>query len=332
MNAPAAFLAVRWLVWDTFRQAQASAIFWAMLAVSGVCIAFCASTSTVGLPLRPAGEVAERLPAQQGSGPDQPRSDGVDKIDGEIRFLFGAVRVPWHQYRDEAVRWLQMLLAGGIADTAGVLLALVWTAAFLPAFLEPAAATVLLAKPVPRWSLLAGKYVGVLALVAFQAAAFVGGTWLALGLATGSWDARYLLAAPLLVLHFAVFFSFSCMLAVWSRSAIACIFGSLVFWFLCWGMSYGRHAHIAYLSAHPGVAGGLAGGLETGYWLLPKPVDLGFLLGQALGAADLFPVHPVMQAAANEGRLDLGLSVASSLAFAAVMLAIAGYELAQADY
>ena len=332
MNAPAAFLAIRWLVWDTFRQAQASAIFWAMLAVSGVCILFCATASTVDLPLRPVNEVGERIPAQEGIDPEKARSEGLDKINGEVRFLFGAVRVPWSTYRDDAIRWLQMLLAGGIADTAGVLLALIWTAAFLPGFLDPANATVLLAKPVPRWSLLAGKYVGVLVLVAFQAVAFVGGTWLALGFATGAWDARYLLAAPLLVLHFAVFFSFSCMLAVWSRSAIVCIFGSVVFWLLCWGMSYGRHAHLAYLSAHPDVAGGLAGGLELGYWLLPKPVDFGYLLGQALGAADLFPLHPVMRSVAEQGRLDLGLSVASSVAFAAVMLGIAGYELEHADY
>ena len=41
-------------------------------------------------------------------------------------------------------------LAGVVADTAGVLLALLWTAGFLPTFLEPAAVTVLLAKPAPR--------------------------------------------------------------------------------------------------------------------------------------------------------------------------------------
>ena len=327
MNAPAAFLAIRWLIWDTFRQAQASAIFWAMLAVSGVAIVFCASASTHKLPAKPLGEVAERVP---GGAVDPKAAEGtnVDVIDGEIRFLFGTVRVPWKKHRDDAVRWVQMLLAGGLADTVGVLLALIWTAAFLPGFLEPSSATVLLAKPVPRWSLLAGKVVGVLALVTLQALAFVFGTWLALGLAMRSWDARYLLAAPLLVLHFAVFFSFSCMLAVWSRSAIVCIFGSLAFWFVCWGMNYGRHAHLAYLSSHPEVAGSLAGGLELGYWLLPKPADLNYLLGLALGAEDFFPLHPVMV----EAKPDLGLSVASSAVFAAAMVAIAGYELEHADY
>ncbi|MBY0229781.1 MAG: ABC transporter permease [Gemmataceae bacterium] len=327
MNAPAAFLAIRWLVWDTFRQAQASAIFWAMLAVSGVAIVFCASASTHKLPAKPADEVAERVPV----GTVDPRKlegSGVDAIKGEVRFLFGAVKVEWRKHRDDAVRWVQMLLAGGLADTLGVLLALIWTAAFLPGFLEPSSATVLLAKPVPRWSLLAGKVAGVLILVAFQAVVFVLGTWLALGFAMGAWDARYLLAAPLLVLHFAVFFSFSCMLAVWSRSAIVCIFGSLAFWFVCWGMNYGRHAHAVYLASDPDVARGLAGGLELGYWLLPKPADLNYLLSLALGAEDFFPLNETMAKASP----DLGLSVAASVVFAVVMVGIAGYELEQADY
>ena len=63
----------------------------------------------------------------------------------------------------------KMVLLGLVADTGGILLALVWTAGFLPTFLEPGAASVLLAKPVPRWSLLAGKFLGILIFVAFQA-------------------------------------------------------------------------------------------------------------------------------------------------------------------
>src|SRR5262245_58370631 len=80
--------------------------------------------------------------------------------------------------RDDSVRLIQLWLAGVLADTVGVLLALLWTAGFLPTFLEPHAVTVLLAKPVPRWSLLVGKYLGVVLFVALHAVLFVAGTWL----------------------------------------------------------------------------------------------------------------------------------------------------------
>src|SRR4030088_1674685 len=87
-----------------------------------------------------------------------------------------------------------------------------------------------------------GKYAGVLAVVFLHLVVFVGGTWLGLGAHTGVWNASYLLCVPILLLHFAIFFSFSLLLAVCTRSTVVCVFGSIVFWFLCWGMNYGRHA------------------------------------------------------------------------------------------
>lgn len=328
MNAPAAFLAIRWLVWDTFRQAQASAIFWAMLAVSLLCIVFCATTSFEtnldpetlrrGEPIEDIDEVEakRRLPGD------------LERIRGKFHFLGGAYSVPYNEPPGRAVRVLEMVFVVGVADTAGLWLALIWTAAFLPAFLEPGAAAVLLAKPAPRWSLLAGKFVGVLVLVLFQVAVFVLGTWLALGCATGVWDSRYLLAIPMLLLHFTMFFSFSVMLAVWTRSTIVCIFGSLLFWFLCWGMNYGRHAHLVLFANEAEAGQGLTAALELGYWVLPKPADMGFLLSQALRAEEFFPASAEL----TKAGIDPTLSILSSLAFSAVILAIACYEFLQADY
>jgi hypothetical protein len=271
-------------------------------------------------------EPAERLPGADGPVP------GIDIIRGEMHFLFGAVRVPWQKYRDDAIRWVQLMLAGGIADTAGVLFALIWTAAFLPTFLEPTSVTVLLAKPAPRWSLLVGKYLGVLIFVAFQATIFVVGTWLALGLRTGVWDARYLISIPLLTLHFAIFFSFSCLLAVTTRSTVVCIVGTLLFWLMCWGMNFGRHAVLAYLAEHADLGRGFSGLLELGYWILPKPADLGYLLSIGLGADSLFPVHREFKAVIAQKALYLELSVLTSVVFAALMLVVSAYELEQADY
>src|SRR5207244_1971501 len=157
--------------------------------------------------------------------PEKARRHGVDVPDWELSLAFGAIHVAWGRPGENAVQYLQTLLAGGVADAAGILLTLIWTAGFLPTFLDPSAAAVLLAKPVPRWSLLVGKYVGVLAFVLFQALVFVGGTWVALGLRTGEWPLAYLLSVPLLLLHFAIFFSFSTFVAVCTRSTVACVFG-----------------------------------------------------------------------------------------------------------
>lgn len=335
MNLPAALLAIRWLIWDTVRQSLATRIFWVMLFVSGLAILFCASMDTVDLPTRPVNEAAERLPvtALGGQSKEVAETYGVDVIEGNVTFLFGAVRVPWNTYREDAVRWMQLVLAGGVADTIGLLLALIWTAAFLPTFLEGGAVTVLLAKPIPRWSLLAGKYLGVLVFVAFQASVFVFGTWLALASRTGIWDVHYLVCIPLLVLHFAIFFTFSTLLAVWTRSTITCVVGSLLFWALCWGMNYGRHAALtAAEDPTTHVAGSYSLALEAGYWMLPKPADFGYFLATAVEADRYFPLHKELKTAEKLEALSPELSVLSSLLFALVMLGIAGYEFVKADY
>ena len=79
----------------------------------------------------------------------------------------------------------------------------------------------------------------MLTFVGFQVVLFVVLTWLALGLRTDVWDMTYWWCIPLLLLQFAVFYSFSVLLAVITRSTVACVFGSVLFWLLAWGINYG---------------------------------------------------------------------------------------------
>jgi hypothetical protein len=333
MNLSAAIYAIRWLVRDTFRQARASGITGVMLAVSGICILFCLSVGVrAPLSLQHDGEPAEFLPAgDPHADPAKAAARGIDIAGGEMTVAFGAIRLPLARDGRDGVRFIQLILAGGVADALGVLLALVWTAGFLPSFLEPGAASVLLAKPVPRWSLLAGKYLGVLAFVACQATVFVGGTWLALALRTGVWDAAYLWCVPLLLLHFAIFFSFSAVLAVCTRSTVACVIGSLVFWLLCWGMNYGRHL-VAGVPDVQQLPGSLAWVVEAGYWVLPKPADLGAMLFDALDAGNHFAKGVALSNVQARGDFHPEWSVLSSLAFMVAMLYVAGRQFVTTDY
>jgi ABC-type transport system involved in multi-copper enzyme maturation permease subunit len=329
MNLSAAIYAVRWLVRDTFRQALATRLFWLMLAVSGLCIVFCLGVSIEGGELRRdphTGEVLDSAGRTRNEPGFQP---------GRMTLLFGAVPVEFSNDRVTEIRFLEGVLALRVAGAAGLLLALLWTAGFLPEFLQPGAAAVLLAKPVPRWSLLVGKYLGVVAFVAFQAAVFFGGTWLALGLRTGVWLPHYLLGCPLLVLHFAALYSFSVLLAVCTRSTVACIFGSVLFWFLCYGANYGRHAAVAHPYLVPGSAPRPASFrvlVEAGYWALPKPADMDILLNQALQAQDLFATLPEFEKVREKGAFDPELSLLTSFLFAVAMLAVASRQLALTDY
>jgi hypothetical protein len=308
-----------------------------MLAVSAVCIIFCLGVRARDksrLPVAP-GETPYALPKDDPQtktlGPAGIKSEGVDPLGGdELSLGFGAFTVSTNRGREDSVRFLQVWLAGLVAGTAGIFLAIIWTAGFLPTFLDPNHATVLLAKPVPRWSLLLGKILGVLTFVFLQTTFFVLGTWLALGISTGVFDARYLFAIPVLLLHFAVFYSFSAMLAVWTRSTVVCVFGTLLFWVVCWGMNYGRHAVVAHDPV--GVSTSSRFVLEVGYWFLPKPGDLNMVFDDALETHGFAAGVPEFEAARRKGHVNLSLSALASLLFATAMLGIAAREFRNAEY
>jgi ABC-type transport system involved in multi-copper enzyme maturation permease subunit len=332
MNSlPIAIRTVRWMVRDTFRQSLASKLFWVMLGMTALCSVFCLGISVTGdeEPERHPYQLPTYMPKKYQDDP-KVRKEGIRVVNGEVSLGFGLFKFDITKNRADSVRLIQLWMAGILADTVGVLLALLWTAGFLPTFLEPQSVTVLLAKPAPRWSLLAGKYMGVLLFVALHAVLFVGGTWAGIGLSTGVWDPTYWFAVPLLVINFAVFYSFSALLAVCTRSTVVCVFGTLLFWILCWAMNMTHHHLVGFDVKGVTPASSLL--VEVGYWTLPKPLDMSGVFFDAMQAAHYSAPVPQMSALKAKGLFYPELSIFASLLVAVGVLAIAAYEFRKTDY
>jgi ABC-type transport system involved in multi-copper enzyme maturation permease subunit len=349
MTFPSSLALVSQMIRDTFRQALASGICWMMVAVSAVCVVLCLSVTVSGdLALQSDDEPAYFLPRAPRAGspsgtsgaaapstptvdPEMARREGVETISGRVTLAFGAVSFPVSRDRRDAIHFLELLLAGGIAGTLGLLMALVWTAGFLPTFLEPGAAAVLLAKPIARQQLLLGKYLGVVAFVALQVVLFVAGTWLALGVRTGVWDPAYGWCIPLLLLEFAVFYSFSILLAVLTRSTVACVFGSLLFWLLAWGINYACVMARDTAEPHdiPSWTRTLA---EASYWVSPKPIDHALILFNALDSQTHFEKPVVFKQLEAWRDYSPTATILSSLLITGVFLAVSAHEFRAADY
>ncbi len=321
-----------------------------MLVVTAICFVFCLSVNVSGdVALHGDGEPAFFLPppsdqstlASAGASqnvrlpfetdPALARRDGVETVSGRMTLAFGAVSIPLSRERSDAVHFVQLVLASVIAGTCGLLLTLVWTAGFLPTFLDPSAASILLAKPVPRWQLLLGKYFGVLAFVGFQLVIFVALTWLALGVRTRVWDVAYWWSVPLLLIQFAIFYSFSVLLAVVTRSTVACVFGCILFWVLAWGINYGgvmarQMPQSQYL---PASTVALA---QASYWVTPKPIDAGLILFNALNAKENFEKPSVYKLVESGPLFSPQLSILSSLLMTFAVLALSAHEFRTADY
>jgi hypothetical protein len=327
---------VAWLVRDTFRQSIAHGIFAVLLLVSLLSIATCLTISVSGPPtMRQGDDNPDFLSRNDPDAADTNKleTSGVTVADARVSLAFGAIDVPWARDTAAAVHFLELVLACGVADTLGLFLTLIWTAGFLPSFLEGRNICVLLAKPAPRWVLLVGKYFGVLLFVLFHAVVFVGGTWLAIGMRTGFWDPTYLVAIPLLLVQFSIFFAFSVLLAVWTHNAVVCVFGSIVFWCVAWSLNFGRHALVTATDmVSTSIRSSLLSSIiDFGYWVLPKPADLGLLLYTALGAGNDFSSLLDVHSLELHG-FSMGLSVLTSAAFGAFVLFTSARMFQAADY
>ena len=234
-----------WLIWDTFRQSLANRLFWLMLAVTALSVGFCLSISVPeSVPVRDSNDPLGELYL-----PDKSLAEAVAKGEqvstGAMTVGFGLMQVDFFRDSQSQIQFIRLVMAIGVAGVVGTLLILIFTGGFLPEFLQPSAASVLLAKPTARWVLLIGKYLGVMVFVAVHAALFVGLTWAAIGLRTGDWTPEYLLAFPLVLIHVGMIYGFSAFVGVVTRNPIAAVFGAVVFWVLCFATNYARHSAVA---------------------------------------------------------------------------------------
>ena len=239
---------------------------------------------------------------------------------------------------EREVSILFTVFSSWVGGPIGILVALIFAAGFVPEALQPSNASILLSKPTPRWLVLLGKHLGVVCFIGLHTAIFFLGTWIALGLRTGVWHAEYLIGIPLMIFHFATVYSFSLLIAVLTRSTMACVVGSVLFWIVCYCVNYGRHFAVAFEFMNPGappLPSFTVFLAELGYWLLPKPLDLTILLEMSLnlGAdmatlADKQPVETVLQ---KERFYPIGV-ILSSCIFPIFSLWASASQLAKTDY
>jgi hypothetical protein len=325
VGAGLTFRAITTLVVDTFRQAIASKLMILAVGLSALGILGCLSLRVDGpMSLKVKGEI-------ELVGPDQKPLTGSGQPLGRMSIGFGLVKVPIFRDVQSEVGFIEAVIARWAAGVAGTLLLLASTAGFLPEFLKPGAASILLAKPVPRWTLLTGKALGVLMFVTVLIGGFVVGTWLAIGWRTKVWAPGYLLAWPLLVVQFAGLYMASVVAATCTRNATVSLFTALACWVICLGVNHSRDS-LSVDEGSPNHTPITRMAVEAAYWVLPKPIDFSKMLDQAVVASDHFAEATDPEADVSGGRVGIALSVLSSLAFAAVMLGVAGRQLSTTDY
>mgnify|MGYP005725418533 CR=1 FL=1 len=101
---------------------------------------------------------------------------------------------------------------------AGLFLSLFATSSLVPSFLQKGTIDLMISKPLSRWQILTGRYLGAVAIVAFNIFYLVIFSWLILSLKTGVWNFGFLLAGAMIVVTFAIMYALMTFLGVMVRS------------------------------------------------------------------------------------------------------------------
>ncbi|HXR77850.1 MAG TPA: ABC transporter permease subunit [Bryobacteraceae bacterium] len=161
------------LVADTFQEAMARWLFWALFGLSTLLILFFLFILK------------------------------IDVVDGAISLL--GLQSTSHSFSD-----LQRIVHLAYSRVAlflyvwGTFLAVFASAGLMPSVLEPGRVGLLLSKPITRPVLLMGRFLGNLLIVSANVCYLILSIWIIIGIKTGMWDPAFLLSIPFTVFVFAV--------------------------------------------------------------------------------------------------------------------------------
>lgn len=136
----------------------------------------------------------------------------------------------------------------------GIILALVSTAGIIPDFVAGGSVDLYLSKPISRLRLFLTKYLTGLVFVAMQVSFFTVACFILVGVRAGAWELKMFLAIPVCLLVFSYLFSICALLGLVTRSTVAALLLTILFWLLIFGVD---------TSAHFLLMNNLAGKIET---------------------------------------------------------------------
>jgi ABC-type transport system involved in multi-copper enzyme maturation permease subunit len=179
------------LVRDTFREAFSRKIFWGFFGCSTALILFFIFILRI--------DVVQGAVATVSLFGNTSPARNVQKI---VRQAHGAI--------------------AAFLFTAGMFLAVFASAGLIPSVFEPGRIELLLSKPVERYHILIGRYIGNLLVIALNVFYLVFTVWLIFGLKTGVWTYGFLWSSALTLFVFAILLTVVVLIGVlWESAVIA---------------------------------------------------------------------------------------------------------------
>ncbi len=204
---------------------------------------------------------------------------------------FGVAGVGGDGMRERMMAAIQTAIVQGLAGSIGLLFCIAATAFFVPRMLEKGAADTLFSKPVGRFTLLVARYSAGVIFVACLSFLLVLGMHVGFLVSSGFSDPAFLWSALTLTYVFALVHCVSVTVAVFTRSSIAAILTTLIFFAFTGCVQRGwivvEHGQAAIGEAvargeeevdTTGKFGFLLTALDALHWTLPKTSDADYVV------------------------------------------------------
>jgi ABC-type transport system involved in multi-copper enzyme maturation permease subunit len=199
--------------------------------------------------------------------------------EGRIMTMFGqqvSPPVPVEQF-NEIIYGVQAQMAGGLF--AGIIIFGIFaTAGLLPDTMQRGTIDLYLSKPLGRWQLVLGKYLGGVSVIFANILYFIGALWLIFGLKVGVWNTEFLLSILVLTFVFACLYALVTLLGIIFRGSAVPIIASFLYLFVVGGLLHTREELLFKLSENV-IYRGILDGF---YYLLPQINGMQVSLGQII--------------------------------------------------
>lgn len=169
----------------------------------------------------------------------------------------------------EELETIVLQMQGGFASGlfTGILLFGVFaTAGIIPDTMEKGTIDLYLSKPLARWELVAGKFLGGIAVILANIAYFLGALWLIIGLRVGIWNGALLSSIGTITLAYACAFAGTLTLGIIFRNTAIPIIGTFLYVFVLERILHSRE-HILYVFSDNAIYRAVIDGLHA---ILPQ--------------------------------------------------------------
>lgn len=244
-TGPAPFSVLGALISDTFQEARARWLFWGLFGLSTLLIAIFLFVLRIDIV---AGAVS------------------FMGIEATTRPIYNI-----HKFVSVSYSWVSIVLY-----IWGTFLAVFASSGLIPSVLEAGRISLLLSKPLTRTLLLAGRYAGNLLVVTLNHVYLICAIWIIIGVKTGIWERRFLLAIPVSIFIFAVLLCVVVLIGVVSESAALSVMVAVALMLVSTILAQ-RDVVVRLLDSQWSRDLWL-----TFYWIIPKVFDLGAAMKQTI--------------------------------------------------